>query len=231
MVSKATCAGPICEVLSLRRGLGPHHARREHVGTWETSPRPQPSVTVQGRDGKPRRRSRQGRCEESDGVVVPVKRPNKAGMTSGGGRGGKDPARKEGEWTATGSGLSAGLRLTSAALAHGPAYWHRPVSRSRCTSGRSPVRESRTPGSARGAGSNSRPYRNSRDRSLSRVSTPFHWRKATWASASTQAHARPGAVVEPGMCARSLHGNREISGLTSCCNGLARIGKTRSRSR
>jgi hypothetical protein len=166
MVSKATCAGPICEVLSLRRGLGPHHARREHVGTWETSPRPQPSVTVQGRDGKPRRRSRQGRCEESDGVVVPMKRPNKAGMTSGGGRGGKDPARKDREWTATASGLSAGLRLTSAALAHGPAYWHRPVSRSRCTSGRSPVRESRTPGSARGAGSNSRPYRNSHDRPL-----------------------------------------------------------------
>jgi hypothetical protein len=71
----------------------------------------------------------------------------------------------------------------------------------------------------------------SRDRSLSRVSTPFHWRKATWTSASTQALARPGAVVEPGMCARSLHGNREISGLTSRRTGLARIGKARSRSR
>lgn len=179
MVSKATCAGPICEVLSLRRGLGPHHARREHVGTWETSLRPQPSLTVQGRDGKPRRRSRQGRCEESDGVVVPVKRPNKAGMTSGGGRGGKDPARKEREWTATDSGLSAGLRLTSAALAHGPAYWHRPVSRPRCTSGRSPVRESRTPGSARGAGSNSRPYRNSHDIEFPRAPTLSKGRKAT----------------------------------------------------
>jgi len=127
MVSKATCAGPICEVLSLRRGLGPHHARREHVGTWETSLRPQPSLTVQGRDGKPRRRSRQGRNEGSDGVVVPVKRPNKAGMTSGGGRGGKDPARKEREWTVTDSGPSAGPRLNSAALAHGPARMHRMV--------------------------------------------------------------------------------------------------------
>jgi len=164
MVSKATCAGPICEVLSLRRGLGPHHVRREHVGTWETSLRPQPSSTVQGRDGKPRRRSRQGSSEESDGVVVPVKRPNKAGMTSGGGRGGKDPARGEREWTVTDTGLSAGPCLTSAALAHGLAHWYRVVSRSRCTSGRSPVRENRTPGSARGAGSNSCPYRNSRDR-------------------------------------------------------------------
>ena len=161
MVSKATCAGPICEVLSLRRSLGPHHARREHVGTWETSLRPQPSLTVQGRDGKPRRRSHQGSSEESDGVVVPVKRSNKAGMTSGGERGGKDPARGEREWTVTDPGLSAGIGLTSAALAHGPIHWHRMVSRSRCTSGRSPVRESRTPGSARGAGSNSRPYRNS----------------------------------------------------------------------
>lgn len=71
----------------------------------------------------------------------------------------------------------------------------------------------------------------SHDRSLSRVPTLFHLRKATRTGASTQALARPGAVVEPGMCARSLHGNREISGLTSRCTGLARIGKARSRSR
>jgi hypothetical protein len=71
----------------------------------------------------------------------------------------------------------------------------------------------------------------SRDRSLSRVPTLFHLRKATRAGAFTRALVRPGAVVEPGMCARSLYGNREISGLTSCRTGLARIGKARSRSR
>jgi hypothetical protein len=71
----------------------------------------------------------------------------------------------------------------------------------------------------------------SHDRSLSRVPTPFHWRKATWTSALTQVLARPGAVAEPGMCARSLHGNREVSDLTSRSTGLARIGKARSRSR
>ena len=71
----------------------------------------------------------------------------------------------------------------------------------------------------------------SRDRSLSRVPTLFHRWKATRAGAFTQALARPGAVVEPGMCARSLRGNREISGLTSRSIGLARIGKARSRSR
>ena len=71
----------------------------------------------------------------------------------------------------------------------------------------------------------------SRDRSLSRVPTPFHRRKATRTGAIPRVPARPGAVGEPGMCARSLHGNREISGLTSRSTGLARIGKARSRSR
>ena len=71
----------------------------------------------------------------------------------------------------------------------------------------------------------------SRDRSLSRVPTLFHLRKATQTGALTRAPVRPGAVVDPGMCARSLHGNREISGLTGCCTGLVRIGKARSRSR
>jgi hypothetical protein len=56
-------------------------------------------------------------------------------------------------------------------------------------------------------------------------------RKATWTGATSQALVQPGGVVEPGMCARSLYGNREISGLTSRCIGLARIGKARSRSR
>ena len=68
----------------------------------------------------------------------------------------------------------------------------------------------------------------SRDRSLSRVPTPSKRRKATRPSTSTQALGRPGVVADPGMCARSLHGNREISGLTSRKNGLARIGKARS---
>jgi len=35
--SKATCAEPLCEVPSPCRGLRPHHARKERVGTWEIS--------------------------------------------------------------------------------------------------------------------------------------------------------------------------------------------------
>ena len=71
----------------------------------------------------------------------------------------------------------------------------------------------------------------SRDRSLSRVPTLFHRRKATRTGAPSQASARPGAVAEPGMYIRSLRGNREISGLASRSTGLVRIGKARSRSR
>ena len=38
-------------------------------------------------------------------------------------------------------------------------------------------------------------------------------RKATWPGASSRAPGRPGAVVDPSLCVRSLSGNREISRL------------------
>ena len=37
--------------------------------------------------------------------------------------------------------------------------------------------------------------------------------KATWPGAPARALGRPGAVVDPSMCVRSLPGNREISRL------------------
>ena len=40
-------------------------------------------------------------------------------------------------------------------------------------------------------------------------------RKATRLGASSRVPRRPGVVADPGMCARSLHGNREISSLTA----------------
>jgi len=45
-----------------------------------------------------------------------------------------------------------------------------------------------------------------------------------------RAPGRPGVVADPGMCARSLHGNREILGLAGEALPV-RIGKARSRSR
>ena len=73
----------------------------------------------------------------------------------------------------------------------------------------------------------------SRERNSFRVPTPSDSRKATRSRALSRAHGRPGVVVEPGTHARSLHGNRELSSLTAgaCPGSVARIGKTRSRSR
>jgi hypothetical protein len=35
--SKATCAAPLCEVLTPCRGLRPHHVQKDRIGTWEVS--------------------------------------------------------------------------------------------------------------------------------------------------------------------------------------------------
>lgn len=60
----------------------------------------------------------------------------------------------------------------------------------------------------------------SRERNSIRVPTPSDPRKATRTGAPSQALVRPGVVEDPGMHARSLHGNREISSLTAgACRG------------
>ena len=55
--------------------------------------------------------------------------------------------------------------------------------------------------------------------------------KATHPSALSRAPGRPGVVRDPGMCGRSLRGNREISRATVRQMPPVRIGKARSRSR
>ena len=55
---KAIRAEPLCEALSLCRGLRPHHARKEHVGTWEISCPAGWLPTTPVRIGKARSRSR-----------------------------------------------------------------------------------------------------------------------------------------------------------------------------
>jgi len=72
----------------------------------------------------------------------------------------------------------------------------------------------------------------SRESHLSRVPTLlFEW-KATRAAAPSPAAVRPGVVEDPGMHARSLHGNREVSRLAGPPRTVSvRIGKARSRSR
>ena len=71
----------------------------------------------------------------------------------------------------------------------------------------------------------------SRESHLSRTPTPLFRRKATPWGASTRAPRGSGVVGDPGMCGRSLYGNREISRLTGDMVSSARIGKVRNRSR
>ena len=68
------------------------------------------------------------------------------------------------------------------------------------------------------------------ERLKSRVPTRFETWKATRRGALLRASRRPDVVVDPGMCGRSLHGNREILGLTGEALPV-RIGKARSHSR
>jgi hypothetical protein len=70
----------------------------------------------------------------------------------------------------------------------------------------------------------------SRESFLFWVPTPCKWRKATHPGAST-ASARTTRVRDPGMCRRSLRGNREISRSAVRQPPPVRIGKARSRSR
>jgi len=125
---------------------------------------PATAVAVPGRVGKARSRSRSGKQEESDGSILPMKRSNKAVMNGGGGRGGKGPGREK--WSALKQALDTEPD-TACYKRRRPADRHwtghpGPERRSRPTLDRSPVRESRTPGSARGAGGNSCPYRDQR---------------------------------------------------------------------
>jgi hypothetical protein len=71
----------------------------------------------------------------------------------------------------------------------------------------------------------------SRESHLSRTPTPLIRWKATLRGASARAPRGSGVVGDPGMCGRSLYGNREISRLTGDTLSPARIGKVRSRSR
>jgi len=84
---RGAVALPGSETISRRKGT------RRNLGdlAW-----PAVAKAIPGRDGKARSQSRRGAGEESDGLVVPMKRSNKPVLNGGGGRGGKGPGRREG---------------------------------------------------------------------------------------------------------------------------------------
>jgi hypothetical protein len=71
----------------------------------------------------------------------------------------------------------------------------------------------------------------SRERVLFWVPTQCKLWKAIRPGASSRGPGRPGVVRDPGMCRRSLHGNREVSRLAVRRKPPVRIGEARSRSR
>ncbi len=72
----------------------------------------------------------------------------------------------------------------------------------------------------------------SRESYISRAPTALSSRKAKRTGVSSRMPAWPGVVADPGMCGRSLSGNREISRSADSPRGQSvRGGKARSRSR
>src|SRR5262249_41763644 len=80
--SKATCAAPLCEVLTPCRGLRPHHVQRDRIGTWEISCLAAVvtcCMTTAVRIGKVRsQKPMMHGHEKADLVIVAMKPANKA---------------------------------------------------------------------------------------------------------------------------------------------------------
>src|SRR5258708_12951242 len=79
--SNATCAMPLCEALSSRRGRGPHHAQIDRVGTWDISGPTAGSVYCHeyggpNRDGDAPLPMMHGH-ENSNSAILPVHPTNK----------------------------------------------------------------------------------------------------------------------------------------------------------
>src|SRR5260370_257500 len=138
---------PGSETISRRKGP------RRNLGDliW-----PAVATAIPGRDRKSRRRSCRGTGEGSDGCIVPVKPRTTPGDSGGGDGGGKAAGRRDGERRRMPRTQHRNRHVTEVAIRRVGGVQNL---RSRPTFGRSPVRESRTPGSVRGAVSNHRPYR------------------------------------------------------------------------
>jgi hypothetical protein len=135
----------------------PHRVQRERIGTWETSSGPQSLRRSRTATASLMKAKLSGNRR---GVGRVRRGPAIRGVSGGGECGGKGRGRGKGKRRAIRRTPS---RITQAIPVGRPrigAEWAtRPECRSRSTLGRSPVRESRTPGSVRGALSNERPYR------------------------------------------------------------------------
>jgi hypothetical protein len=142
--SNATCAMPLCEALSSRRGLGPHHAHKDRVGTWDIS-----CLAVSCL----RRRSASGRR----GAVADDPRAREVGLCHSSCEAGE----QSGAIRCGASGAKGGDQGECGSAKHAPdSEPHKRVKGAGSHRGGSRMGESCTYGSERGARGNSRPYRN-----------------------------------------------------------------------
>src|SRR5215217_3456183 len=146
--SKATCAAPLCEVPSLCRGRRPHHAGKEHAGTWETSCRLRSLWRSRVGVGSAAERSHFGRQEESDGCVVPMKPRTRPTASAAEGVEGRRPVvGKAAATQAPDPEPDKACHRSGEPAGRGCKGHPGPEPRSRLTRDKSPVRQSRTPGS------------------------------------------------------------------------------------
>src|SRR5499425_1517900 len=153
-VSNATRTGPLSEAMPACRGRRADHAQKDRVGTWEI-PRSARAIPLLVRIGKGKPIADDERTRE----VGPSRSSCEAGEQGGAIRRGAGGAKgwDQGECKPATLGPDAepGNRVTGAG-AHTSNREQRLPS---LTRGRSRMRESRTYGSVRGAGSNLRSYR------------------------------------------------------------------------
>jgi hypothetical protein len=190
---------------------------------------PAVATAIPGRDRRSRRRSCRGTDEESDGLVVPMKRPNKPVTNGGGGSGGKGPGRREGRRQSMPRTLCRPRHVTGVAcLRTGTAWVAKP---------RTPVTFDlrQEPGAGK-------PHAGicagGREKSLSLPRQPrknqsgrrrrCHERKAKRGCASTRAHLRSRVVEDPGMYVSSSTGNREVSRLAFGASRRSASGRRRA---
>src|SRR5215471_25078 len=151
--SNATWTGPLSEAMPACRGRRADHAQKDRVGTWEI-PRSARAIPLLVRIGKGEPKADDERTRESDPAVVATKLANKAERSVAEPVEPRAGTKVECEPAAHGPDAEPGNRVTGA----GAHTSNRNSDLPSLTRGRSRMRESRTYGSVRGAGSNLRPY-------------------------------------------------------------------------
>src|SRR6516162_2654715 len=156
--SNATWTGPLSEAMPACRGRRADHAQKDRVGTWE-NPRSARAIPLLVRIGKGKPIADDERTREVGPSSSSYEAGEQGGAIRRGAGGAKGWDQGECKPAAHGPDAEPGNRVTGAG-AHTSNRKNSDLPS--LTRGGSRMRESRTYGSVRGAGSNLRPYRDRR---------------------------------------------------------------------